>query len=130
MKIDKDIQSWAESEIGLGLIKKIIKLLKKNLSGELDGTAFAKTSIKASGRRFVVKGWIDTQKGPAVRFSAPWGDLANGYLLYQPNTDAEWEDVEETEIDLDFDWQLVSLKVAFTREDDSEHKVLFKGVPD
>lgn len=118
-----------QNKLSTKLILKLIDMLSANLNGEFDGKPLESVSIKATGRRFVIKGWLNKDTGPAIRFSAPWGDIGNGYLLYQPDTDSDWEDAEETAIDLDVEWEQASLVIEFDLENNAGHRVVFTGHP-
>lgn len=122
-------ESKLNKDFSAKLILKLIDLIGSNLCGKLDGQPLESVSIKASGRRFVIKGWVDKKAGPAIRFSAPWGDLGNGYALFQASVDAGWEDAEETAVDLDFGWEQAVLAISFNLEDGSSHEAAFTGRP-
>jgi hypothetical protein len=103
------------ADLAQRVLRGLLELLLQEPSGSLDGAPFAKVSTEATGRRFVIKGWLDILHGPAIRFSAPWGDLANGQAMYQPEPQAEWDDTEEHGIDLSHSWQGIELTFDFAR---------------
>jgi hypothetical protein len=89
-----------------GIIEKLLRLLAKGCEGELregeaKGKKFAECSLKGCGKRaFVVKGWVDANKGPAVRFRAPWGRLSDGEMMWQASPSSDWEETSDEDIDL------------------------------
>ena len=93
---------------------KLISILSDRVSGTLDGKAFKSVSLKSVGKKaFVIKGWVSTSAGPAVRFRAPWGQLSDGEMFHQATPQNPWEDSDEESIDFDGK----TLTVVFTKVD-------------
>ena len=95
--------------------------------GESSGAAFTDVSFNAAGRRaFIVKGWVDPNEGPAVRYRADWSDLDSGEFFYQVHPGAKgWQETKELGITLECDDGKVSIVGAFETEDGAHHEVRF-----
>lgn len=117
-----DKLSGGSEAIVLAVLKKLRKV-----TGELDGKAFAKTSLEGCNlakRIFVCKGWVDTKAGPAVRFRVRIGQLSDGQVMYDPAASG-WQDVEEDGVVLDPDGGGLKLSLAFTDAAGKKHKASF-----
>lgn len=112
-------------------IWRIIQLFMKSCEGELvfpNGKTekFESVSVKGSGRKaFVIKGWVSDSKGPMVRFRAPWGQLSDGEVEYQPTPQSDKEDTEELNIDIAFDLPKITLIVEFEIDEDETYTAKF-----
>jgi hypothetical protein len=96
--------------------------LKGRVSGELDGAPFQSVSIKASNhKRFVIKGFVDNNSGPVVKFSCPWGQLSDGQIYYMP-FGGGWQETTENGIKL----AGAKLKLGFELADGSDHTASFE----
>ena len=110
-------------------IASLLKFLELKLSGKLtspDGSTkdFAKVSVRAVGKQgFVIKGWVDTKKGPMVKFSCPWGDVADGETYYQEKPGGDIEDTEEQDIN----FSNKKLTATFDRVSGEEYSVEFSA---
>ena len=108
--------------IVLGILKKL-----KKVTGELDGKPFAKTSLLGSNlakRIFVLKGWVSTETGPALKFRVRIGQLTDGQLQHDP-AQTGWDDCEEDSITIDQGTGGLVLKLAFTDAKGKKHKASF-----
>jgi hypothetical protein len=109
--------------IEIEMAKAFLKHIRPHFTGSLDGKPFAKVSTDASGRRFVVKGFVDIKKGPAVRLSSKWGELGSGFVWFLKSAASEWQDVEE-KITHKLDGLKMTIRVEFT-EGGRKHTALF-----
>lgn len=98
-----------------------------NVTGALDGVAFQDISFAASGyRAFIVKGWVDTNEGPAVRYRADWNDLDSGEVFYQVHPSAKgWQETREERFKLERGEGNILIVMSFRTADDIKHNVKF-----
>ena len=98
-----------------------------NITGELDGVAFGSVSYKASGKnKFVLKGWIDPEEGPAVKYGAPWGSIADGEIGFQSHpSDNGFQETTGEIVNLETGMGKVSLSGVFKSEGGTVHHVIF-----
>jgi hypothetical protein len=112
-------------------IWRIVQLFEKRCEGKLVGPngkaeEFESVTVKGSGKKaFVIKGWVSNSKGPAVRFRAPWGQLSDGQVRFQPTPQDAWDETEELDIDITFDLPKITLIVKFETDNGKAYTAKF-----
>ena len=96
----------------------IAKLLHGDLTDKSGKTVpFKEVSTKASGRKFVIKGF--DSDGRHVKFSCDWGQLSDGQVYFIPKGEHKWLPTAENNIDLDLTAKklVLEFETEFTAED-------------
>lgn len=101
--------------------------LSSGKDGRSSDAVFTDVSFAGSGRNaFVIKGWVDPQDGPAVRYRADWDNLKDGEFFYQEHpADKGWQETKELGITLERSDGKISIVGAFNTADDAHHEVRF-----
>src|SRR5437762_9146798 len=88
--------------------------------GDLDQQAFAEAHI-VPAHKFDVKGWVDTDKGPATKFECEIGQLGAGTAYYQMTPQEHYEAAKTTHAMVAANPDgTVTLKVTFEMNDGSK----------
>ena len=118
------------------LLEKFFKTLttvlsNANVSGSFNGTPFQKVSFAASGKNaFVVKGWLDTEEGPAIRYRADWDKLQSGEIFFQSHpSNKGWQETKDNSFSLDRTGDEIAIVLNFQTEDGDGrgHEVRFSA---
>lgn len=121
------IENLLLTGFGPQVLAELAELVRPGLSGRLNDAPLQKCSIRGAGRRaFVIKGWADIERGPALRFRARWGRLADGEVLIQATPVEPWRPAFVTAVDLAVTGGGLALTVEFEDAAGAEHAAVFE----
>lgn len=103
-----------------------VQLGKTKFEGTLDGLFFKEFSFRGSGKNaFVLKAWVSTEEGPAIRYRASWEDLKGGEIFYQEKpSDKGWQETTVTEFKIEMLSDQPSLSAKVMTEEGKELSIL------